>query len=486
MSILLDLEPKLLWKHFDDIRKIPRCSKHEEKIREHVINFAKEHNFEYKEDNIGNIVIRKPGTEGCEKAPITILQGHLDMVCEKDKTTEHDFDKDEIKVERDGDYITAIGTSLGSDNGIGVATALAVLESPDLVHGPLECLFTIDEETGLTGAFQLAPDFLEGRCMLNLDSEEEGSIYVGCAGGSESTITIPVSPIPVPEGNVPVRVTVAGLRGGHSGVDIHEQRGNAIKILARALHGVAEVNKYLIADIAGGSMRNAIARDANAVVVMDPSIKGNFIEDIKKSEKTLQEEFKPIDGELRIELDEECGEVPTVLDESESKTLLHLLDGLPHGVLSMSYSIPDLVETSTNLATIKMQEKEVAVGMLSRSSIDSSMKATEQRLAAIGNLAGATVEHSNFYPGWKANLDSRVLRTSQEVHKELFKKDAEVKAIHAGLETGIIGVKFPGMDMISIGPDINYPHSPEERVQINSVANFWNFVTGILKQLAKD
>ncbi|UCH88935.1 MAG: aminoacyl-histidine dipeptidase [Thermoplasmata archaeon] len=484
MSILLELQPELLWKHFDDVRKIPRCSKHEEKIREHVVNFAKSHNLEYKEDKIGNIVIKKPGSAGKENAPVTILQGHLDIVCEKDTNTVHDFDKDPIEVERDGDYITAKGTSLGADNGIGVAAALAALESTDLVHGPLECLFTVDEETGLTGAFQLQPDFLEGRCMLNMDSEEEGSIYVGCAGGSETTLTLPVTFVPAPKDALPMKVSLSGLRGGHSGVDIHEQRGNAIKILIRTLHAMAENNKYYIGEITGGSKRNAIPREAYAMLMIDQSDKGSFIDDIKNYEKALQDEYRPMEKDFHIVLEEDIDKIANVLDDSHSRTVLHLIDGLPDGVLAMSYSIPDLVETSTNLATVKTTEKEIVIGMLSRGSMDSSMKATEQHLASIGALAGTKVEHSNFYPGWKANLDSKVLKYAQETYKELFGKDAEVKAIHAGLETGIIGVKFPGMDMISIGPQIENPHSPEERVQIPSVENFWKFVNALLTRLA--
>jgi dipeptidase D len=484
MSILLELQPELLWKHFDDIRKIPRCSKHEEKIREHIVNFAKSHKLEYKTDKIGNIVIKKKGSAGKEKAPITILQGHLDIVCEKDTNTIHDFEKDPLEVERDGDYITAKGTSLGADNGIGIAAALAVLESTELIHGPLECLFTIDEETGLTGAFQITPDFLEGRCMLNLDSEEEGSVYVGCAGGSETTLTLPVSTTNVPEDAVPLKITLTGLRGGHSGVDIHEQRGNAIKLLGRTLHAMAIKNKFFVSDISGGSKRNAIPREACAVIVMDPSVKGSFIDDIKSYEKELRDEYHPMEKELKIELEENVDDISKIMDMQSQENLILLLDVLPHGVLAMSYSIPDFVESSTNLATIKITENEIVIGMLNRSSVDSFMKAIEQRLAAFGKLSGAKFEHSNFYPGWKANLDSRVLKVAKTVHKKAFDQEPEVKAIHAGLETGIIGVKFPGMDMISIGPQIEHPHSPEERVQIPSVEHFWQFVTKILEQLA--
>jgi dipeptidase D len=485
MSVLLELQPELLWKNFDEIRKIPRCSKHEEKIREFIVNFAKDRNLEYKEDKVGNIVIKKPGTKGAEDAPVVILQGHLDMVCEKDKGTVHDFAKDPIEVERDGDYITAVGTSLGSDNGIGCATGLAVLESTDLVHGPIECLFTIDEETGLTGAFQLTPEFLEGRIMLNLDSEEEGSIYVGCAGGSETSLTLPSNFTDISEDMTAVKVKIAGLRGGHSGVDIHEQRGNAIKILARSLHAVAGNNKFNIARISGGSLRNAIPREAEAVLVMETSAKGTFVTDLKDYEKQVYDEYQPLEKEFKIIVEDEADEVTRMLDDDTCRSLLHMLEALPDGVLAMSYSIPNLVDTSTNLATLNSNEDEITIGMLSRGSADTSMKAVEQRLAATGALAGATVEHSNFYPGWKANLESNVLKTATGVHKNLFDKEPEVKAIHAGLETGIIGVKFPGMDMISIGPIIEHPHSPEERVQIPSVENFWKFVTAILADIAK-
>jgi dipeptidase D len=321
--------------------------------------------------------------------------------------------------------------------------------------------------------------------MINMDSEEMGSIYVGCAGGSETTLTLPAKFQKPKEDLSPVQVKLTGLRGGHSGVDIHEQRGNAIKILARVLNAVLSSTKFHLADFTGGSKRNAIPRDAQALIAIDASNKAGFVDEIKKCEKSIKEEFQPMEPELRVELEENVEMPANVFEEVSQNNLLNFLDSLPHGVLAMSYSIPDLVETSTNLATVSCTEDEVNIGMLNRSSVDSSMKAIEQQLVSHAGLVGAKAEHSNFYPGWKANLDSNVLKTAQAVHKEMFGQDAEVKAIHAGLETGIIGVKFPGMDMISVGPQIEHPHSPEERVKISTVESFWKFVVAIIEQTAR-
>ena len=479
MTSILDLEPKIVWKHFDEIRKIPRCSKHEEKIREYIVNFAKQHGLEYQVDKAGNVVVRKPASSGMENKPMVVLQAHMDMVCEKNKDVDHDFSKDPIKVKIEGEWVTAEGTTLGADDGIGVATALAILEDKNLKHPPIEALFTVDEETGLTGAFALEKDFLKGRTMINLDSEEFGIIYVGCAGGGDSTIKLAVKKEKVPDGMKVMHVFVKGLKGGHSGCDIHEQRGNAIKILARILWKVKKEMEMRIIDISGGDKHNAIPREAEATVAVENAER--FKEIVNSEAKDILEEIKPVDPDMKVEISEAKGEES--LDKESSYKVIDLLYALPHGVLAMSYDIPDLVETSTNLAKVRLEGDKVTVVMSSRSSSKTELQATRDRIRAIAELAGAEVEEGSTYPGWKPNLDSKILKIAKEVFKETFGKEPEIKAIHAGLETGVIGEKFPGMDMISIGPDVRNPHTPDEKVHIGSVEKFYRYVAKILEKV---
>ena len=479
MTSILDLEPKIVWKHFDEIRKIPRCSKHEEKIREYIVNFAKQHNLEYQVDKAGNVVIRKPASQGMENKPMVVLQSHMDMVCEKNKDVEHDFSKDPIKVKIEGEWVTAEGTTLGADDGIGVATALAILEDKNLKHPPIEALFTVDEETGLTGAFALEKDFLKGRIMINLDSEDFGVIYVGCAGGGDSTLKLSIKRENIPTGMRVFEVSVTGLRGGHSGCDIHEQRGNAIKILARILWKVKKDMEIRIIDITGGDKHNAIPREAKAIVAVSDEDK--FREIVESEAKDILEEIKPVDPDMKVDIKGSKGE--KALDLESTNKVIDLLYALPHGVLAMSYDIPDLVETSTNLAKVRVEGDKATIVMSSRSSSKTELQATRDRIRAIATLAGAEVEEGSTYPGWKPNLQSKILAIAKEVFKDLFGKDPEIKAIHAGLETGVIGEKFPGMDMISIGPDVRNPHSPDEKVHIGSVEKFYKYVTKILEKI---
>ncbi len=482
MSVILDKEPKLLWKHFDAFRQIPRCSKHEEKAREYVLSFANEQNLIANVDDAGNVAISKPASPGFEDKPVLVLQGHLDMVCEKDSDLEFDFDKDAISLKLDGEYLTAEGTSLGADNGIGIATIMAILEDKEQKHGAVEGLFTIDEETGLTGAFQLKPDFLIGRVMLNLDSEEEGAIYVGCAGGGDTTIKLPNETMAVPPDNKGLVVKVTGLRGGHSGIDITEQRGNAIKILARLLTKASETIEFHLTEITGGSKRNAIPRDAIAKLVIKPEDLENIKSVIGSEESNILEEIKPIDPEFKVVFENAETRANVTSKETQNK-LLNILNGLPHGVLAMNFDIPDLVETSTNLATITTRDDTLEIGMSTRSSIGSALAAGRSTIKSIATLGGAEVIQNPPYPGWKPNLDSKILKLTKEIFKESSGKDPEIKAIHAGLECGIIGEKFPGMDMISIGPDIKYPHSPDEKVHIGSVERFYELVLKIIKNI---
>jgi len=482
MSVIENLEPKLVWKHFDEIRKIPRCSKHEEKIREYIVDFAKKQNLEYEVDHIGNVVIRKDATSGMENKPCAVLQGHMDMVCEKNSDVDFDFSKDPIQLKIEGDFLTAVGTTLGADDGIGVAMSLAILEDSNLKHGPVEGLFTIDEETGLTGAFAMKNDLLKGKILFNLDSEDFGVLTVGCAGGGDSQISFPFKTQPVNGTMDSVIVKVSGLRGGHSGVDIHEQRGNAVKLLSRMLWRAKDSYKFNISDINGGDKHNAIPRESYAKIVVDKKDKDKFISTLKEEGKNILEEIKPIDPGFKVNVENIDGLKTTLADDSQEK-LLDLLHGLPHGVDKMNYDIPNLVDTSTNLATISIKDKNVAIGMSTRSSINSALQDLRDRIRAISELSSAKVEEDNPYPGWKPNLNSNILKLSKKIFKDMYGKEPVVEAIHAGLECGIIGEKYPGMDMISIGPTIKYPHSPEEKVGIDSVEKTYNFVLKILEEI---
>jgi len=481
MSVIENLKPKLVWKHFDEIRKIPHCSKHEEKIRECVLDFAKQHNIKSKTDKAGNVVLLKPASQGMEGKPTVILQGHMDMVCEKNSDVDFDFSKDPINLKLNGDILTADGTTLGADNGIGLAMSLAILEDETAKHGPIEALFTVDEETGLTGAFAMESDMLTGKILLNLDSEDFGVITVGCAGGGDSQIKLPLKTQPT-NGNVDtLTIKVSGLRGGHSGVDIHEQRGNAVKILTRMLWKAKDY-KFFISDIKGGDKHNAIPREAYAIVAIDKSDKDKLISTLKSESKNILEEIKPIDPKFKVDV-EDNDEIKTTLTNDSQGRLLDLLHGLPHGVDKMSYDIPTLVETSTNLATISIKDGKAAIGLSSRSSIKSALQDFRDRIRATAELSGATVEEDSPYPGWKPNLDSNILKLSKKIFKDMYGKEPTVEAIHAGLECGIIGEKFPGMDMISIGPTIKYPHSPEEQVHVSTVNKFYNYLLKILENV---
>ena len=480
MSIIENLEPKVLWKHFDEIRKIPRCSKHEEKIRQYIIDFAKKQNLKTRTDKTGNVVILKPASNDMEKKPTVILQGHMDMVCEKNSDVKFDFSKDPIELKRNGDILTASGTTLGADNGIGLAIALSLLEDKTLKHGPLEALFTIDEETGLTGAFALEPNMLTGKIMINLDSEDFGVVTVGCAGGGGSNIELPVKTQKVNGNMQSATVKVSGLRGGHSGVDIHEQRANAIKLLSRMLWKAQSNHKFYISEIKGGDKHNAIPREAFAKISFDKSEKNDLVSTLKAEEKSIYGEIKPIDPNFKLEVKDD-EKVQTALTGDSQIKVLDLLYGLPHGVDKMSYDIPNLVETSTNLATISFNENKAMIHLSTRSSIKTSLQDLRDRIHAVAQLSGAKVTEEQPYPGWKPNLDSKILNLSKKIFKDRYGNEPKVEAIHAGLECGIVGEKFPGMDMISIGPTIKYPHSPEEQVHISTVDKFYKYVQKILE-----
>jgi len=482
MSVIENLEPKLLWKHFDEIRKIPHCSKHEDKIRNYILDFAKQHGLKSKTDKPGNVVISKPASSGMEDRSVVILQSHMDMVCEKNSDVDHDFTKDPIKLKLKGNILTADGTTLGADDGIGVATTLAILEDKTLKHGSIEALFTVDEETGLTGAFALKSDMLTGKIMFNIDSEDFGVITVGCAGGGDSKISLPLKTQPTVENVVSMLIKISGLRGGHSGVDAHEQRGNAVKLLARILWKTSQNHDFYLTDIKGGDKHNAIPRESNAKVSISSTDRNKFISDLKAEEKDILEEIKPIDPNFKMEI-EDIEKLDTALGKDSQVKLLNLLHGLPHGVDKMSYDIPGLVETSTNLATVSLDGNNALIGLSSRSSIMSALQDFRDRIHAIATLSGAKVTEETPYPGWKPNLKSNLLVLSKKIFKGMYGEEPTVEAIHAGLECGIIGEKFPGMDMISIGPTIKYPHSPEEQVHISTVDKFYKYVLKILEAI---
>lgn len=468
--MLENLEPKVVWKYFEEICKIPRCSKHEEKIADFIVKIAEENGLEWQKDDVGNVVVRKKAN-GYENAPMITLQCHMDMVCEKNKDIEHDFSKDAIKPYIDGEWVKAKGTTLGADNGIGLAICLALMESKNVKHGPLEFLFTVDEETGLTGAFGLKKEFVKGQLLINLDSEDFGVIYIGCAGGGNSTIKLPLKFESVDKEGL--KIMVKGLRGGHSGIEIDKGRANAIKLMARILYNIdARISK-----IEGGDKHNAIPREAIAEVV------GGNVEKIKELEEQFKNEYSVTEPNLKVEV-EKC-RINKVLDEETNEKLSKLLMALPHGVLAMSQEVKDLVETSTNLATIRMNG-EATIVMSSRSSINSALDAVMQSIKCVAELAGAKVEEGGKYPGWKPNLQSRLLKIASDAFKELYGKEPEKKAIHAGLETGVIGEITGIKEIISIGPQIEHPHSPDERVHVESVDKFWKYLLYLLEKIAKE
>jgi dipeptidase D len=479
-----NLEPRYLWQQFDRIRQVPRPSRHEEKIRAYVLEWAQAKGFEALTDDIGNVVVKVPATPGHEGAPTIVIQAHMDMVCEKNNDVDFDFMNDPIEVDRKGDWLVARGTTLGSDNGVGMAAGMALAEDPDAVHGPLELLITVDEETGLTGAAQLDASLVTGRTLLNLDTEELGALYIGCAGGGDSNLTLPMATVPTPAGYAGFHVKVTGLKGGHSGMDIVEQRGNAIQILARILWKVRAEHGLGLARFEGGGVHNAIPREATAQCVIEGGAMDAVAAIVTRERDAIRVELGETDPGLEVELAQ--SEAPDgYWGEEPSAALINLLQTIPHGVEAMSREVPGLVETSNNLASVWTRDDTVVIGTSSRSSINSALQAMRDRIRAAGELAGATVEENNAYPGWKPDLSSKVLAVTRSVHEELFGNVPEVKAVHAGLECGIIGEKIPGMDMVSFGPTIEAPHSPDERCNIPSVGTFWKLLKGVAAELAR-
>jgi len=479
-SALSNVEPKQVWKHFEAIAAIPRPSRKEDAARSYVLAQAKRLGLEAVQDKVGNVVVRKPARPGRENAPMALLQGHLDMVCEKNEGTNFNFDTDGIKLVRDGDWLKADGTTLGSDNGVGVAAALAVMESEDIAHGPLEFVFTIDEETGLTGAAEFPPGLLKSKYFLNLDNEEKGTICIGCSGGVNTTARKKVSRHGAKAGSAALRIKVFGLKGGHSGVDIHLGRGNAVRILGAVLQRAFDIPSVELAELKGGSAHNAIPREAWAVVTVD---KGHA-DELKKLVAQAQADYKSdlggFDPDVQITA-EEVAAPQQVIEAADAKAVADLLASIHHGVIAMSPDVPGLVQNSTNLATVSVSGDTVEVVTSQRSAIESSRNAIARMVGTICRLAGFEVQHGAGYPGWKPDPNSEIVKKLQVAHKEVFGNEAKLIAMHAGLECGVIGEKYPGMQMASFGPQIENPHSPNERVQISSVDMFWKLLRRALE-----
>lgn len=480
-NVLKNLEPKSLFKFFGEILSIPRPSKHEEKMTEYLINWAKERNLDYESDEIGNVIIRKGATKGKENSPWVCLQSHIDMVCEKNSDKIFDFEKDAIVPKIEGEWLKADGTTLGADDGIGVATALAILDANDIEHGPIECLFTVDEETGLSGAEALSPNVLKSRILLNLDSEDEGEIFIGCAGGIDTVAQLPFDKEETPDAPA-FKIMVKGLKGGHSGDDINKGLACANKLLNRILWSLDKEMDLRLACFDGGNLRNAIAREAYATFVVAEADVELMKEIVEKFTNDLKYEFRTTEPDMEIILME--AERPEfVVDMLSQDNLLNVLYACPHGVLAMSREIPGFVETSTNLASIKMKEDHFFITTSQRSSVESSKYAAAYRVESCFLLAGANVEHGDGYPGWAPNPESKILKIAVDAYKKLFNKEPIVRAIHAGLECGLIGEKYPGMDMISYGPTLRGVHSPDERLEIKTVELYWKHTLEILKNI---
>ncbi len=482
MSELLTLKPQSLWKYFYELTQIPRPSKHEEKVRQYVVEFGKEHGLETIVDEVGNVIIRKLATPGMENRKGVILQSHLDMVPQKNEDTNHDFTKDPLKPYVDGDWVKAEGTTLGADNGIGVAATLAILASKDLKHGPVEGLFTIDEETGMTGAFELQSGVIKGDILLNMDSEDEGELYIGCAGGTNANATFIYHEVAAPAGVSAFKLTVKGLKGGHSGLDIPLGRGNSNKILTRLMWVAERKFGLRLSSIDGGSLRNAIPRESFAIIGIPEANKDGFLSYVKELTEIVQKELLAVEPDLTILVDPIA--IPsTWIDEKTQQNLLNAIYACPNGVIRMSNEMPGLVETSTNLAIVKSANGEIKIQCLLRSSVDSAKFDLEQMIQSVFELAGATIVFDGQYQGWKPNPGSAILKVMQDVYQKKFGKVPEIRAIHAGLECGILGGAYPNWDMISFGPTIRFPHSPDEKVNISTVEKFWDFLVETLKDI---
>lgn len=476
------LYPGIVWSYFEDICQVPRPSKKEEKIISFLEDFAKANELSFKKDKVGNVLIGKPASPGYENKQTVVLQSHLDMVCEKNNETTHDFDTDAIKPVIVDDWVKATGTTLGADCGIGIAASMAVLTDNQIKHGPVECLFTVDEETGLTGAAALEPGFISGKIILNLDSEDDGEIFIGCAGGIDTIIHFNYSKNAIPSGYFPVEIKVGGLLGGHSGDDIDKNRGNAIKILVRFLWEAYANYGILLADFDGGNLRNAIAREARATILVQNGYKEKLVADFNVFKHQVIEENSRNEPSLVLELG--STEKPEfVCKDAETEKLLNALYACPHGVHRMSAKMDNMVETSTNLASVKFKEHNIEITTSQRSETESGKMDIANMVVAVFQMIGASVRHSDGYPGWTPDPDSPIVKITAEAYRRLFDNEPVVRSIHAGLECGLFLEKYPDLDMVSFGPTIKGAHSPDERINIHTVGKFWDHLIEILENI---
>ncbi len=484
MKRLESLSPEPVWRCFEAICQVPRPSKKEGLIREFLLSFAKNHGLAAATDEIGNVLIKKPASKGKESVPTVILQAHMDMVCEKNSDTVHDFGKDPIRPYIDGDWVTAEGTTLGADDGIGIAAGLAVLTDASLIHGPLECLFTVDEETALTGAKGIKPGFISGKLLINLDSEDEGQLFIGCCGGLDTTAFFDYTPSNPKSDYFPVKISVKGLKGGHSGDDINKGRGNANKVLARFLWDASKKYDLQLASFDGGNLSNAIAREATAVFLIPQKDKENITADFNVYRSDVEYELELTDAGIKLSL-ESTAMPAKVLDPASQKNLLYALYACRHGVVAESFRMPGMVETSTNLASVKFTGKNrITVATTQRSDLKSAKLDIANQIESLFVLAGAEVSHSEGYPGWTPNPESEIMKITRDAYVRLFGNEPAIKSIHAGLECGLFLEKYPELDMVSFGPTLRGVHSPDEKIEIKSVQKFWDLLVETIKAIA--
>ncbi|RPA63052.1 aminoacyl-histidine dipeptidase [Shewanella frigidimarina] len=482
MTALTQLYPQPLWQWFEQICAIPHPSKHEHALSQHIQQWAKAQGLAVVEDKVGNLIIRKPATAGMENCKIVVLQAHIDMVPQKNADKVHNFETDPIEAYVDGDWVKARGTTLGSDNGIGMSSALAVLGSKDIKHGPLEVLLTIDEEAGMTGAFGLEAGYLDAEILINTDSEQEGEIYMGCAGGVDAQISVPMSWQAPEQSNASFSLTMSGLKGGHSGVNIHLGRGNANKLLARFLFKYSDELALELVSFSGGSLRNAIPREANVQLMLPAENVEALKQAIESFQALVREELAVADPAMLLTL--AAIDAPTkVMDEEAQNTLIDLLHASPNGVIRMSDEVEGVTETSLNIGVISTEDESVEILCLIRSLIDSGREEVTGMLTALSNLSGASIDLSGAYPGWKPDTSSPVMAIVRDTYNDIYKKDPSVMVIHAGLECGLFKEPYPHMDMVSIGPTIRYPHSPDEMVNITTVGQYWELLLAVLERI---
>jgi dipeptidase D len=483
MKSIKDLQPQVIWTYFDEICQIPRPSGKEEKIIDYLMKFAKKHKLEARKDNTGNVLIKKAAHHNFENRKPVCLQSHVDMVCEKNSSSSHDFDSDPIQPVIEGNWVKASGTTLGADNGIGIASQLAILDNKEISHGPIECLFTVDEEMGLKGAFNIQKQFFDSKILINLDSEDEGELFIGSAGGINTIARIKIKTKKIPKDYVSFKIIVSGLAGGHSGGDIHKGRGNSIKILNRFLWTAPKKLKISVVKFEGGNLPNAIPREAY-VIISIPNKNEQILKDhLNQYVIAIKNELMITEPNLKIYLTSVKTPQQALNKKSQSR-LLNSLYACPDGVIAMSRTIKDLVETSTNLASVKFESKnEIKITTSQRSSLESSKNNIANAVRSVFNMVNAKVEHVNGYPGWNPNMKSEILQITKKAYKKIFGTGAKVKAIHAGLECGLFLDKYEYLDIISFGPTIKGAHSPDERIDILSTKKFWDLLIEVLKNI---